>query len=67
MKFKVGDKVKWNKSRKITALDNKKVYIINKISDRGYLDFEGRGGEGWFPENFELCKNSIVKDIIKDL
>jgi len=68
-KFKVGDKVRF-KPRSIYAkpqLDTKAVYTIKYVDYAGLLNFYGVYEGGWFPENFELCKNSIVKDIIKDL
>lgn len=68
-KFKVGDLVRWSLDRKptIPTLDANKVYTITNVHERGYLDFYGVADKQWFPENFELCKNTIVKNILNDL
>jgi len=66
-KFKVGDIVRWRHINEPPEIDRNKSYEVIRVGGHGVIDLKGVRSSQWFPENFELDKNSIVHDLLKDL
>lgn len=63
--FKVGDIVKYK--RGIPPFGLIGPFKITQIKPSGSICFNITDSVGYWPENFEIDKNSIVHDLLKDI
>ena len=67
--FKVGDIVRCTLSAPTSRgeMIPNNQYVVTAVDSKGRLTFNSVTSVGWYPENFELCKNQVVINILNDL